>query len=250
MSGREGAGGPLHLFLLPSAGGSRTLFAQWPDALRERLGDRVVTHAVELPGRGSRIAERPPTQLSAYVDELAEQTPPPGTSWAVVGHSFGALLGAEWAARASARGSAPRLLVASAAAPPWVYSTAAALQAPLDELWTRVGELGGLPAQLADSPAARRLFGRALTADFTAAAEYRPGRPMRTGCPVLAVQGENDPLVRPALTRRWQECTDQGFTQRVLPGGHFYARGVDDLIPTVAEALLPLAAAPLPAPHA
>ncbi|GJF28396.1 thioesterase [Kitasatospora sp. NE20-6] len=226
------------LHTLPSGGGSAALFAGWADALR----DRVEVVPIELPGRGARFAERPPEQLAGYVDALVrDHTPPPGRRWAVLGHSFGALLGAAWAARAHAAGRGPALLVVSGAAPPWLHSTAAALDLPEDELWPAIHRLGGLPAGVLASPAARLLLGRALTADIRAAARHRPDGPVPVGCPVLAVQGAEDPLVTTALGLRWAEIADGRFTHHELPGGHFYRTGLDDLLPLLAETFAPSA---------
>jgi surfactin synthase thioesterase subunit len=228
------------LFLLPPAGASAGVFRAWPDELRARTaGMALDTVPVELPGRGTRIAEKPVTSLPALVDELArEHTPAPGVPWAVVGHSMGALLGAAWAARAAAVGRAPEFLVLSASAPPWLYSTAADLIGTDEELWQRVDALGGLPAVVRASPLARRLVGRVLQADVTAAAAYRPAGPEPVGCPVLAVRGAEDPLVDAALVAGWSALTDRGFEEVELPGGHFYRSGLDDLLPVVAGRLL------------
>ncbi|GAA0679552.1 alpha/beta fold hydrolase [Kitasatospora atroaurantiaca] len=228
----------MKLFLLPPAGASAGVFRAWPEALRTRTGLPVDMVAVELPGRGGRLAEPLATSLPALVDELfLEHTPERGVPWAVVGHSMGALLGAAWAARAAADGRGPQFLVVSASVPPWLHSTAADLAGPDEELWGRVDALGGLPAVIRENPVARRLFGRVLQADITAAARYRPAGPAPVGCPVVAVRGAEDPLVDASLVGGWSELTDRGFRELVLGGGHFYRGGVDDLIPVVADQL-------------
>lgn len=223
------------LYALPSGGGSAALFRGWDAALAGRA--EVVTP--ELPGRGARIAERPPAAFDEYVADLHDRhTPSAGEPWAVVGHSFGALLAAAWAARAYAEGRGPGLVVLSAAAPPWLHSTARVLlEGPDDGLWSRIEALGGLPEPVFAAPAARRLLGRALRADIRAAAEYRPAGPEPVGCPVLAVQGADDPLVTVELGGGWAALSDRGFCLDVLPGGHFYREGLADLLPVLRRAL-------------
>ena len=238
----------MRLFLLPPAGASAGVFRTWPDELRAHTAAMALDPvAVELPGRGARFAEKPVTSLPALVDGLfREHTPAPGVPWAVVGHSLGALLGAAWAARAAADGRAPQLLVLSASAPPWLYSTAADLAGSDEELWQRVDALGGLPAAVRENPLARRMVGRVLQADVTAAARYRPAGPEPVGCPVVAVRGAEDPLVDASLVAGWSALTDRGFEEVELPGGHFYRSGLDDLIPVVARHLLARTVTPGP----
>ncbi|MEU7972468.1 alpha/beta fold hydrolase, partial [Micromonospora sp. NPDC049089] len=151
------------LFLLPPAGGSAGVFRGWDDRLGELLGGAPSVVAPELPGRGARISERPPPEVDGYVRDLDQRyAPAPGERWAVVGHSFGALLAASWAAVAHQAGRGPALVVVSGAAAPWRHSTAALLDGSDDEIWDRVGALGGLPAQIRATPLGRRLDERAL----------------------------------------------------------------------------------------
>jgi surfactin synthase thioesterase subunit len=192
---------------------------------------------VELAGRGNRFAERPHTDLHEVVAELVRLTPPTGELWAVAGHSLGALLAAAWAASAHAAGAGPELVVVSASAPPWIRSTAVELEDPDDaQLWDRVAALGGVAPGIRDNPAARRILGRALRADIAAAARYRPPGPEPVGCPVVAVMGAEDPLVPLYLAEQWAPIADgHSFDSRVLPGGHFFTNGLDDLLPVLAE---------------
>jgi surfactin synthase thioesterase subunit len=229
---------PPLLFTLPPAGGSAGVFRGWDDRLRALLGDAVRLVAPELPGRGARIAERPPLDLDGYVRDLDQRyAPAPGQRWAVAGHSFGALLAAFWAAVAHREGRGPQLVVVSGAAAPWRHSTAALLDGTDDEIWDRVGALGGLPAQIRATPLGRRLIERALVGDVRASARYRPAGPLPVGCPVLAVRGADDRLIDEELTTAWSALTTDTFTYRVLPGGHFYRSGIEDLVPLLADAL-------------
>ncbi|GAU67367.1 putative thioesterase [Streptomyces sp. NBRC 110611] len=226
----------MRLFLLPPAGASAATFRAWPGA----LGEHAEAVPVELPGRGGRIGEPAPASLPDLIGELAAAHTPSEGEWAVVGHSMGALLGAGWAAAATRAGRPPAFLVLSASAPPWLHSTAAELEGTEGELWQRVDALGGLPPAIRDNPLARRLFSRALQADVTASARYRPPGPEPVGCPVVAVRGAADALVGAELLAGWSALTRdtrQPFRALTLPGGHFYRAGVDDLIPLVRELL-------------
>lgn len=225
--------GAMPLFLLPSAGGSAGMFAAW-----EQLADRtgVVASPVELPGRGTRISERPLDDVPALLDLLVALTPTAG-AWAVLGHSFGALLAVEWAAAAERLGRGPRVVVVSGAAPPWVHSTAAALDGPVADIWERVAALGGIPEAVAASPVARRVLGRAMAADVRAAAQYRPVGPIRVACDLVVVQGRDDPIVSAAHGAAWSAAAGGAFEHHVIAGGHFYRDGIDDLMPLVTQVL-------------
>src|SRR4051812_20101846 len=82
----------LRLFCFPYGGGGTTMFRSWPD----RLPNTVEVCAVLLPGRESRLREKPFTQMSSLVQTLAEVLDPHLTRpFAFWGHSLGALIGFE-----------------------------------------------------------------------------------------------------------------------------------------------------------
>lgn len=219
------------LFLLPSAGSSAAMYASW-SRQAERWGVQPI--AVELAGRGARLSERPFDDIECVLADLAALTPADG-DWLVFGHSYGALLAAEWASRAGAAGRGPSLVIVSGAAPPWVLSTAALLDGPPHDVWARIGELGGLPDGFATNAAARRVLGPALSADVAAAAAYLPLAPSPLSCELVAIQGQDDPLVSVEQGSRWEQATSARFQHVLVDGGHFYRNGVDDLLPLVAN---------------
>ena len=218
------------LFLLPPAGGSAALFASWP-----RVADgSVLPCPIELPGRGRRLGGRPADDLLALVAEIdAACAPRDGRPWAVFGHSMGALVAFAWAARAHQSGRGPVMVYLSGAAPPWSVSVAEPLAA-LDEreLWAHMVGLGGVPPALRTTTAAR-LLAPVMRADVLAAAGYRVNGPRSVGCPVLVVAGEDDPVFPVELADAWQAVSVGDFRSRLMPGGHFYRNGLDDLISLV-----------------
>ncbi len=126
------------------------------------------------------------------------------------------------------------MLYLSAVAPPWL-SRAASTLAGLsdDDLWDELTLLGGLPRSVVREPAARRLLLRLLRADIRAAASWQPAGPVRAGCPVVAVCGRDERGFGRAQLAGWERASRGGFESRVLPGGHFYQGGLDDLVPFV-----------------
>jgi surfactin synthase thioesterase subunit len=233
----------LRMFLLPHAGGSASIYRRWSTVLHVAFDGMVEPVAVDLPGHGTRAAEPLGSDLGDIVTGLTVRWPiAPGQRWALLGHSLGALIAAEWAAQAHRSGHGPELLTTSAAAPPWVYSAAADLYAPDDEdLWRRVAALGALSAAVARRPGLRRTHGPILRADLVAALAHRPVRPKPAGCPIIAMAGADDPLADASAVARWAEAATGGFQHHILAGGgHFYRTGVDDVLPLVTESLAAL----------
>ena len=82
----------MRLFCLPYAGGGTAVYNTW----HRYLPDTVELVSVRLPGRESRLMERPFTQLDALLPELgaalAEVSDKP---FALFGHSMGAMIAFE-----------------------------------------------------------------------------------------------------------------------------------------------------------
>src|SRR5262245_156411 len=94
---RRAVGQPrLRLLCLPYAGGTASLYRQWPDG----LPSAIEVCPVELPGRGVRLGEPPSSDLSRLCDDvIAAIDELPGLPMAVFGHSMGAKLAFELARR-------------------------------------------------------------------------------------------------------------------------------------------------------
>jgi medium-chain acyl-[acyl-carrier-protein] hydrolase len=204
----------------PHAGGTAAAFRRWP-AL---LGDLVEVVAVELPGRGTRHAERPPaTVADAFAAALAAVPPGlPAGGYVLFGHSLGALYAFEVARHLAAAGRPPALLVVSGRNGPSRPAEIPPLhQLPDGEFLDRLASFGGIPDLVRNEPDLLRLFLPVLRADLRAAETYTrtPGAPLP--CPILAVHGTTDPLVSGPHVAAWQDETTAACTTAELPGGHF-----------------------------
>lgn len=84
----------MRLFCFPYAGAGDSVFHSW----RKSLSDLVEVCPVQLPGRGSRIAEPPFTEMSQLVQAAGQSLAPYlDKPFALFGHSMGALVSFELA---------------------------------------------------------------------------------------------------------------------------------------------------------
>lgn len=206
------------LYCLPNAGGGGTHYLSW----RRLLPETLWTQPVQLPGRESRLAEDPRFDVADVAQAVAEHLDRP---YLLYGHSMGGVLAWEVAAELVRRGAPPpeRLYVGASPAPHtdpgwarrWARQSEEAL---LDE----VVALGGIPPQVLEHPGLGRRITKVLGSDvaWLASRQAAPRDPLPV--PILALAGDQDPLVRPEDMARWAECTSQRFELHTIAGGHLF----------------------------
>src|SRR5262245_29976727 len=102
----------MRLYCFPFAGGTAAVFHGW----RVNPPAGVAVHAVEYPGHGARWGEPADETVEDLAGRLADELHPP---YALLGHSFGALVAFQVARRLRDLGApAPARLVVSAARAP------------------------------------------------------------------------------------------------------------------------------------
>lgn len=221
------------LICLPHAGGSASAyfrFAQHFDGAAEVIG-------VQYPGHGDRLAEELCTDLGALVAMICDALQGRGgRRFALVGLSFGALVGFEVARELRRRGApGPAFLVLGGRSAPQLASAANALhRVPPERFIAAVIELYGDPDGMLGEPEIAELALPPLRADIAAAANwvYREEPPL--AAPLLVFGGKQDPELTPATLSAWREQTRGPFTELLLPGGHFaFADGAPDLARTI-----------------
>ena len=211
------------LFCLPHVGGAASEYEPW----RGGLGDDVEVCAVELPGRQTRMRERPYDRIGPLVADLAAAIDDElDVPYALFGHSMGALVAFELARRLRAAG-APQpcaLFVSGAPGPRLTRDREPLYDAPTEKIVAWLDGLGGLPEELRAEPALLECFLPLIRADFALVDTYRYRAQELLECPVVAFAGSDDeavPLTRVAV---WAEETAGRFEYHVLPGGHFFPR--------------------------
>ena len=212
------------IICVPHAGGAASAFRHWPPLVapdREVLG-------VQLPGRESRLFERPLTSMPELVTSLADEI----EAWldrpyALFGHSMGALIAFELARAIRRRGlPPPTYLFASACAAPHRTSARRDLSQLSDsDLVAEIERLRtGADAAMQHAEFLDLLL-PALRADCALCATYKWQREAPLDCPIAAFGGQRDAaFTRPDL-EAWSCHTTGRFDARVYPGDHFYCDG-------------------------
>jgi len=216
------AAGPtrVRLLCLAQAGGAAGAFAGW----RPHLPDGLEIAPIELPGRGTRLAEPLADDFDVLVrdlvDGLADDV---ADDYALFGHSFGGLVAYELAVALVHAGRRPPvcLLVSGVRAPQ------AAVDEPLhrlddDALLAHLRRIDGIPEALLRHQAYVRTVVRAVRADLRLADLYRRPDPFRVPFPLHVLGGVADPIVPPDTLGDWERCAGGDFSVAVYPGDHFY----------------------------
>ena len=226
----------LRLICLPAAGGGASRYRDWP----AHLTDDVEVVSVQLPGRENRFDEPSIGSMEQLIDPLldglASYLFP---SFALFGHSMGALISFELARRLGAAGQQPVHLFASGCRAPHLPSRSPNWHTlPDREFLAAIEDLGGIPPELL----AERQFLDAmlpmLRSDCTLAETYvfHPHAPLT--CPVSAFGGLRDKEVFPEDVRAWSRHTRGPFRIHLLPGDHFFINSARvDLLRLVVAAL-------------
>jgi len=221
--------GRCRLFCFPYAGGGASLFAGW-----NSLTPAAEVAPVQLPGRENRLREPPITRLDELVPSLLEAMGPMLFGpWAVFGHSFGGLVAYE-TARAAVRDGyqQPEAVFVSACRPPDVATRFSKLLHKLsdEELIAALEDLGASPSPILSDPEMRSLVLPAVRADIELCEtyEYEPDDVLEA--PIVAFSGADDHHADAAEMKRWQEFTHGPFTQRIVPGGHFFLKSDPGLL--------------------
>lgn len=223
------------MYCFPHSGGLPGEYMRWSPRLPE-----AEVWGVQLPGRGSRLAEPAFTDLPDLVDAVVE-----GIEFAepfvLFGHSLGALVAYHTAVELRRRAlPGPEALILSASpAPRLVPKTASAAGLDDDALAAAVErEYGPLPEDVAGGdPEIRALLFGALRADLEIVSRYRAEPPVPLELPVTVYGGTRDSDPRTAL-EAWNEYTTGPFELRMFDGDHFYFREhPDEFLATLAETL-------------
>lgn len=203
----------------PFAGGGARFYAPW----RERLAGAGELVAVQLPGRESRIRERPHSVIGPLVDEIIDAWPLRHQPYLLFGHSLGATLAYAVAREVRRRGlRQPVELILSAAPAPHLRDRAD-LGHRLDDagLADRLRRYNGTSPEVFESPALLTLMLPTIRADFTLFETWDPPPEAPLAVPITVLGGDADRTVTAGQLEGWRSLTTAGCEVEVLPGDHF-----------------------------
>ena len=203
----------VRLFCFPYAGGGDSIFRAW----QQSLSDTIEVCPVQLPGRGSRIAEPPCADINQLVRCAAQALAPYlDKPFALFGHSMGAFIGFELARHMRRECSAqPLHLFVSGRPSPQTISE----PSDLDQLDSELPEM--LRREIRN-PELRELVLPVLRADLALCKSYiyTPETPFLF--PITAFGGLDDHGVPRHCLEGWREHTTGPFVLRMFPGDHFF----------------------------
>jgi medium-chain acyl-[acyl-carrier-protein] hydrolase len=210
----------VRLLCLPHAGAGASTFLPW----REQLGPAIGVCPVQLPGRETRLSERPYRRLRDLVPQLLPAILPlADRPLALFGHSMGALIVFELARSMRAAGMPlpTHLYVSGRTAPQIRDSHTVMFELSDAELLAELRVLGGTPREVLDDPTVMAKFLPFLRGDLELNENYSFAEEPPMPVPLTVFGGEADPRAAPEELAAWSVVTASRFEVRMLPGDHF-----------------------------
>lgn len=217
--------GRTKLLCFHHSGGGASGFRRWAEQ-----AEAFDIHAVQLPGRETRISETPYRSVGALIpDMLAALSPVLEGDFAFFGHSMGAILAYELALALEAAGrSGPRFVAASAHRAPHLPDEGPITFEMSDEDF--IAELekhNPTVAVLRGEPELMELVLPINRADAELCETYAYEDRGAFARPLLALGGKRDELVAPDKVRAWAEVVEGPFELDLFDGDHFYHQGIE-----------------------
>ncbi len=220
---QQTASAHFRLFCFPYAGGGASVFRDWGEA----LPGGIEVCPIQLPGRESRILERPFDEMATLVTALSAAIEPyldkPFALW---GHSMGALICFELAHYLHQENKPkPLHLFVSGRKGPQVPERISLLhQLPEEEFVEKLRQLNGTPETVLQHEELMQLMLPTLRADFSLVETYNYTVRAPLDCAITAFGGLQDETVTVEELQSWREETCRAFTLHLFSGDHFYLR--------------------------
>jgi medium-chain acyl-[acyl-carrier-protein] hydrolase len=232
----------LRIICFPYAGGSASVFRKWPALFPAAID----VCAVQLPGRGTRLAEPCLAEISSLANAaLQGLLPLLDRPFVFFGHSMGALLAFECARLLAQQHSVrPDFLFVSGSSAPQLRNQSKEMHShlPEKEFLEYVKGLNGTPSEVLETPELLRMLLPVLRADFAACETYTYMPGPEIGCPIAAFGGIRDVDVHREAVEGWKEHAPSGaFSISLLPGNHFFIHESETiLVGRILHVLAPL----------
>ena len=212
------------LLCFPFSGSGASMFAGW----KRHLIDDVNLLAARLPGRESKIRQRPCEDLCATADEISASVAAEDfrdDKLFLAGFSLGGLLALEVARGLRRRGIGIELLVVgSVRAPQGRWARGSLHKLPDDKFLTKIQQqYSAVPQAVIDNPELLQLMMPMLRADIKMFETYQYQNDQPLSCEILSLLGSSDSMVQPKHVYPWREMATS-FRHRTFNGDHYFVR--------------------------
>lgn len=212
----------VRLFCFPYAGGGEAAYRTW----QQNTPCPLTVIPIQLPGRGSRMAEPPFTRIRPLVLALSEALAPE-LHWpfALFGHSMGGLIAFELARQLRREGKPlPVHLFISAKCCPANTEELPSSELSDTQLIDILRRYEGTPEEVLQNPELMNLLLPAIRADMEVCNTYICDAEPPLACPITVFGGLEDHVSRRSGLEGWREYTSSPFTLRMFPAGHFFIK--------------------------
>jgi medium-chain acyl-[acyl-carrier-protein] hydrolase len=213
----------IRLFCFPFGGGGASFYRTWTDGLPAD----VELCAIQLPGRETRLRERPFNKLLPLIQVLVKTLVPYfDRPFVFFGHSVGALISFELTRQLRRQNiSCPfHLFVSGRRAPQIPSPTPPTHNLPDPEFIKELHRLNGTPEAVIRCEELMEMFLPVLRADFSMNETYAYKAADPLGCPITAFGGLDDPKARRNELVAWRDQTQAGFKLQLFFGDHFFIK--------------------------
>lgn len=205
------------------------MFRAWSDGLPAD----VEVHAIQPPGRGTRLKEPAFTRLAPLVQALAQGLLPLlDKPFAFFGHSLGAVVSFELARQLRKwQWPEPIYMFVSACRAPQLLDHGPIRHTLAEpDFLEELRRLNGTPRAVLEDAELMQLLLPVLRADFAVyeTYQYLPEPPLH--CPITVFGGLQDFGMRREDLEAWRAQTRAACTLRILPGDHFYLHSAEALL--------------------
>lgn len=201
------------------AGGSASFFRDWAAILPTEI-DLL---AIQYPGREDRFGEPCLTSMDSLAEGASEALRGyADRPLALFGHSLGAVVAYEVAARLQRRAVAIEHLFVSAHPAPQCQRGGQLHAGPDQALLDDVQRLAGRPNPLLADPDLRGMFLPSLRSDYRIVETYGRAAPRPLDARITMLYPEQDPEVDLDEAQAWQVASHQPLRLQRWSGEHFY----------------------------
>ncbi|MGB8453570.1 MAG: thioesterase domain-containing protein [Anaerocolumna sp.] len=224
---------PIKLICLPYAGGSVSMYRDWPG----KTGQPIEVELIELAGRGSRYKEPVYKTFDEMIEDIFNKSKLAvgDSDFSFFGYSMGSILAFELSRQFKIRlcKEPKQLFVAASNAPHISYEISQKQFGNLSdaELDERIIKMGGIPDEIKSNQVYFELCMSLIRHDLNIACNYHyRNNPYQLNCEITVLCGKNDPQIDIKRITEWDNTTSEKCSYYFFEGDHFFIREFDDEI--------------------